>query len=270
MGRSKPRIFIAIMASLALFLTPILTGFSYAYNQDNSNYQGCVLCEASKDTQTSNEKCKTCLDQETVKKIKEHYGISAEEIKGSKASKYVNMINNFKGTKNKLKIEDKAKVVIVKPENIIQVVGLHKMNKNKKKTLIYGYIDGNTEEIISVVSFKWKDLKNSDKATINVYKQNGLKKSKTYSIEEIKAKNEQIKQYIHKKIKISQEKLASAFYATEYVYQVAWDWEQFACSFSGLLACTAGCVVFVPPSPLFQACEMACNLAWSAGVCSEL
>jgi len=270
MGRPKSRIFIATIAALALFLTPLLTGFSYAYNLDNSNYQGCVLCEVSKDINTDNKNCETCFDQETVKKIKEQYNISAEEIKGAEASEYINMVNNYEGTKNKLKIAGKAKVIKIKPKNIIQVVGLHKMNKNKEKTLIYGYIDGNNGELISVVTFKWKDMKNSDKATINVYKENGLKKSTTQSIQELKAKNEQIKQYIQKKVKLSQEKLASASYATEHVYRVAWDWEQFACAFSGVLACTAGCVVFVPPSPLFQACEMACNLAWSAGVCSEL
>ncbi|MCF8009878.1 MAG: hypothetical protein K9L17_03450 [Clostridiales bacterium] len=144
---------------------------------------------------------------------------------------------------------------------------MHKINKNKKKTLIYGYIDGNNGEIISVVSFKWKDLKNSDKATINVYKQSGLKESKTQSIQELKAKNQKMKQYINKKIKLGQKKIASASYASEHVYRVAWDWEQFACSLSGVMACGVGCLAFGPAA---GACEVACNIAWSSGVCSEL
>ncbi|MCF8009877.1 MAG: hypothetical protein K9L17_03455 [Clostridiales bacterium] len=99
MGKSKSRIFIATIAALALFLTPLLTGFSYTYNHDNSNYHGCILCEASKNINLGNSNCETCLDQETIKQIKDRYDVSAEEIKGAEASKYVNMVNNYEGIK---------------------------------------------------------------------------------------------------------------------------------------------------------------------------
>ena len=265
-SKFKPRIFIATILALSLLLTPLLTGFSYAYTQESSIYQGCALCEASQNIKIGNETCETCLDQETVKIIKEQYGISAEEINGAEANEYVNMINNYKGTKNKLKIDGPSKVVKIEPKNIIQVVGLNKINKNEKKTLIYGYIDGQNGEIISVVSFKWNGLKDSDKATINVYKQNELKHSTTQSIKEIKAKNMRMKKYIHDKVKENQEKLAATSNATEFVYQIAWDWYAFACSLSGAIACSVGCLAFGPA--LAGTCAYVCNLAWSSGVCS--
>lgn len=49
-------------------------------------------------------------------------------------------------------------------------------------------------------------------------------------------------------------------------------WYKFACGFSGLLACNAGCVASfgagpVVGGPLFIACTSACQLVWGAGLC---
>lgn len=48
-------------------------------------------------------------------------------------------------------------------------------------------------------------------------------------------------------------------------------WEKFACGFSGIIACNAGCVAsFAAPgigAGLFALCTSACSLVWGAGLC---
>lgn len=44
-------------------------------------------------------------------------------------------------------------------------------------------------------------------------------------------------------------------------------WFSWACNFSGVVACSAGCVAFIPLGPAYGVCTTACTFFWGSGLC---
>ncbi len=177
---------VAMILALVLLLTPILSGFALANIQTKNE---------------DNHTCSACADKEILEYGKAKFGISADVLTEDIAQGYINTVLNSSTFKTeKLAFGDKVVAIRVKPLNIVQVYGLASSSKN---TIIAGFLNANTGDLISVTTLIWDGLEDNNKVVTTKYLPNGKKIVYNNTMKELKLqkakKDQKIKEYMSKK-----------------------------------------------------------------------
>lgn len=243
--------YVAALLTVIMLGTPAMTGYAAV------NVSGLVP-DNTTSVEKINQDCKSCTSPKVVEYAKQNFGLSAEVITGEKEHDYLSLFKSIEGFNNLKEKLSVVRVVKVKPINYVYISGAFKETND---TLLYAVVNGNSNEILMLNTIKYDG---SDSVFVKEFSNEGTIKESSISLAEIA----QAKEEHNKEIDAFMDKYDSKFELS------AINWEYWCCTFAGIIACRAGCAVFVGVNPIlgvsvYSICTTMCDVMWGGGICSQ-